>query len=116
MHTFSLRYLRPTFRVTEKLRSLWCRINPAQEGVIEGEWKHTAMGDLSFRARAFPLPSGGWGASIISRSGFHAGKYSFSIRPLTAGTASVVFRTQREAMAAAMILAEHLASLRYRYH
>lgn len=73
------------------------------------DWFHNERGNYQVCALVYPLQSGRWGASLVSRTGY-AGRRKTRRSPVS-GT----FRSRRQALRAAGEQARHLATLRYRY-
>lgn len=72
-------------------------------------WFRNEQGNYRVRALVYPLQSGGWGADLVSRTGY-PGR-----RKMLRAQMTETFHSRREAIRIAGEQARHLATLRYRY-
>lgn len=109
MQTFTQRHIASLISGVFPLFDL---LFPERKEELQGNWIANKTGRVSYRAEVFPLEDGTWGMAILCRCGWHSGEYTYEwcCVGLNAGpNRDQVFRE-------ACLLAEQLATLRYRYH
>ena len=114
MSELSLWPSQPELSFIDRLCACWHRIHPGRsstEDVIDSEWFTNETRNVSCRATIFPLPAGGWSATLVSRTGYSQRDFSYAF---TAFTQS--FPTRIEARRAAEQLAKQFVHLRHRYY
>ncbi|HHK8233148.1 TPA: hypothetical protein ACQVHP_004901 [Serratia marcescens] len=114
MSVLSLWPYQPELQLIDRLRAFWHRIQrsqPGAEDLIDTEWFTNETGNVSCKAVIYPMPSGGWGATVVSRNGYHKGDFSYDSKCFT-----TLFPSQVAALRAAEQLAKQFVCLRHRYY
>ncbi|WP_156294417.1 hypothetical protein [Serratia oryzae] len=109
MQTFTQRH---AASVTRGVSPLFDRLFPERKEALHGDWVVNKTGRVSYRAEVFPLEGGAWGMAILCRTGWHSGEYTYEWCRVGLNAGPRRHQVFREAC----LLAEQLATLRYRYH
>ncbi|MGA9619984.1 MAG: hypothetical protein WBR09_22705 [Serratia proteamaculans] len=114
MSVLSLWPYQPELQFFDRLRAFWHRIQrgrPSADDLIDTGWFTNETGNVSCKTVIFPMPSGSWGATVVSRNGFHKGDFSYDYKSFM-----TLFPSQVAALRAAEQLAKQFVCLRYRYY
>ncbi|HEJ0329790.1 hypothetical protein I5M92_22225 [Serratia marcescens] len=114
MSVLSLWPYQPELSFIDRLCACWRRMypgHPCAEDAIDTEWFTNETRNVSCMATISPLPSGGWRATLVSRTGYSKRDFSYSFKSITQP-----FSSRIEALRAAEQLAKQFVHLRHRYY
>lgn len=102
--------LRHTANVTARLSSLWAKIGQQSDQRFVGQWIPNRSRHMHFRAKVFRKDAG-WAYQVESRTGWLGTSYQYQSHI----PADNVYTDRGKAIEAAQLLANQLATLRYRF-
>lgn len=97
-------------RHTARLSALWERISQQNNQEFVGQWISNRSRHMHFRAKAFRKEDG-WAYLVERRTGWFGVPYQYDTHQPTDN----FYPERRKAIEAAQLLAEQLATLRYRF-